>query len=157
MNIQHGDTLYTVTLEAQADGSYRATLGEQTLTVRITERPDGGLLLDWGTGRTVVYTASEGDTRYAHVDGQALTFTVPRSTRRKRASGGGDLTAQMPGQVVEVLVNEGDTVESGQTLVILEAMKMEIRVTAPADGTVKQVMVKDGEIVERGQHLVEIG
>jgi biotin carboxyl carrier protein len=61
----------------------------------------------------------------------------------------------MPGQVVDVLVAEGETVTRGQTLVILEAMKMEIRAAAPADGRVKRLLVGKGDVVERGQHLVE--
>jgi biotin carboxyl carrier protein len=69
---------------------------------------------------------------------------------------GGDLTAQMPGQVVETLVSDGESVASGQTLVILEAMKMEIRIAAPADGVVKKVLVSQGDIVDRGQPLVEM-
>ena len=60
----------------------------------------------------------------------------------------------MPGQVTVVLVKAGDETTRGQTLLILEAMKMEIRVTAPADGHVQQVMVQSGDVVERGQHLV---
>jgi methylmalonyl-CoA carboxyltransferase 1.3S subunit len=54
-------------------------------------------------------------------------------------------------------VSEGDTVERGQTLVILEAMKMELRVTAPEAGRVKRLLVQMGDVVERGQALVEIG
>jgi biotin carboxyl carrier protein len=62
----------------------------------------------------------------------------------------------MPGQVVNVLVSEGDSVERGQTLLVLEAMKMEIRVAAPAAGRVKRLLTEKGQIVERGQRLAEI-
>lgn len=129
------------------------------LLVQVRPGPDGSLLLDWGSGRTVVYCVADGSTRYVHLDGHTLTFAVPeqRSSRRKSAQAGGDLTAQMPGQVVDVLVQAGQSVERGQTLVILEAMKMEIRVAAPSDGIVRQVLVAAGDVVERGQRLVEIG
>jgi len=69
---------------------------------------------------------------------------------------GASLTAQMPGQVRALLVAKGDSVTRGQTLVILEAMKMEIRVAAPSDGKISRVNVQQGEVVERGQTLVEI-
>ena len=59
----------------------------------------------------------------------------------------------MPGKVVAVLVNEGDTVAKGQGLVIVEAMKMENEVRAPGDGEVKELRVKTGESVESGQVL----
>ncbi|MBK8035170.1 MAG: acetyl-CoA carboxylase biotin carboxyl carrier protein subunit [Chloroflexi bacterium] len=63
----------------------------------------------------------------------------------------------MPGQVRELLAAEGDAVERGQPILLLEAMKMEIRVTAPIAGTVKRLLVKAGDVVERGQRLAEIG
>ncbi|MCB9457792.1 MAG: biotin/lipoyl-binding protein [Anaerolineaceae bacterium] len=62
----------------------------------------------------------------------------------------------MPGQVVNVLVAVGDSVTRGQTLVVLEAMKMEIRVAAPGDGTVRRLLVAQGDVVERGQLLLEV-
>jgi len=97
--------------------------------------------------------------RYVSINGQTYTLAVPdqRQSRRKAAGGSGDLTAQMPGQVLDVLVGEGDAVERGQTLMILEAMKMEIRVTAPGDGSVKRLLVSKGDVVERGQVLLELG
>ena len=76
--------------------------------------------------------------------------------QRVGGGGTGNLEAQMPGQVVQVLVAEGDQVEESQPLLILEAMKMEIRVTAPHNGVVAKLMVKQGESVDRGQQLVEI-
>jgi biotin carboxyl carrier protein len=63
----------------------------------------------------------------------------------------------MPGQVLDVLVRVGDVVEQGQTLVLLEAMKMELRITAPQAGTISGVFCQAGETVDRGQRLVEMG
>ena len=62
----------------------------------------------------------------------------------------------MPGQVRELLVTAGETVTRGQTLLLLEAMKMEIRITAPSDGRVKRLLVAAGDVVDRGQRLVEM-
>jgi biotin carboxyl carrier protein len=62
----------------------------------------------------------------------------------------------MPGQVIAVPVAAGDAVSRGQTLIVLEAMKMELRVAAPHDGTVEKVLVSVGEVVERGQPLAEV-
>ncbi|MFW5690925.1 MAG: acetyl-CoA carboxylase biotin carboxyl carrier protein subunit [Chloroflexota bacterium] len=152
-----GETSWQVRLERAADGTLRAFIGDDAYTVRAAPVADGGVLLDWGTGRTVIHTARDGEARHAHVDGHAHTLKAVDPRARRRAAGpAGDLTAQMPGQVVDVLVSEGDTVAAGQTLVILEAMKMEIRVSAPTGGTVKRVMVQRGDVVERGQPLVEV-
>jgi acetyl/propionyl-CoA carboxylase alpha subunit len=73
------------------------------------------------------------------------------------ALGPGDsLAAPMPGTVLRVDVHEGEHVDEGQTLVLLEAMKMELAVTAPAVGVVSAVLVGPGELVSRGQPLVEL-
>jgi biotin carboxyl carrier protein len=62
----------------------------------------------------------------------------------------------MPGQVRAVNVSEGDAVTKGQTLLVLEAMKMEIRIQAPRDGKIMKLFVKQGQTVEREQLLIEI-
>jgi biotin carboxyl carrier protein len=60
----------------------------------------------------------------------------------------------MPGNILRVDVKEGDKVTAGQTLLILEAMKMENEITAPKDGTVVQVVTTKGAVVETGTPLV---
>jgi biotin carboxyl carrier protein len=159
MIFQHGDDACEVNLHRQPDGSYRATIGDRTYTVQARPIQHGGWLLTIDHHRVVAYTAAQGDTRYVNLLGRNYTLTVPdrRASRRKATGGSGDLTAQMPGQVLDVLVAEGDTVQRGQTLLILEAMKMEIRVTAPRDGVVKRLLAAKGDVVERGQALLEIG
>jgi pyruvate carboxylase subunit B len=63
----------------------------------------------------------------------------------------------MPGLVVRVHVQEGDEVQAGQGLVVMEAMKMENELRAAAAGTVKRVHVAPGKAVEKGAILVELG
>ena len=60
------------------------------------------------------------------------------------------------GSVARILVAEGDEVEAGQVLLVLEAMKMETEITAPAAGTVSAILVKPGEPVQGGQGLIEL-
>ncbi len=69
---------------------------------------------------------------------------------------GGKLTAPIPARVARVLVTVGDRVVRGAALVVLEAMKMEITVTAPADGTVELVAHQVGEMVQEGAELVRM-
>jgi pyruvate carboxylase subunit B len=57
---------------------------------------------------------------------------------------------------ITVNVSEGDAVTKGQTLMVLEAMKMEIRIQSPMNGTISKLFVKQGETVEREQTLIEI-
>ena len=62
----------------------------------------------------------------------------------------------MPGQVVKVLVAEGEAVTRGQTLVVLEAMKMETEIQAPVAGTVESIYVKKGEAITPNEVLMTI-
>ncbi len=62
--------------------------------------------------------------------------------------------AMLPGNITKILVSEGDSVKAGDTLLILEAMKMENEIVAPATGKVKEVKVNEGQRVETGDILV---
>lgn len=72
------------------------------------------------------------------------------------ASGRQEVKVPMPGKVVALLASEGDVVEKGQGLVIIEAMKMENEVRSPRNGEVKEIRVNPGESVEAGQVLVVV-
>ncbi|KRW63333.1 sodium-extruding oxaloacetate decarboxylase subunit alpha [Stutzerimonas nitrititolerans] len=76
--------------------------------------------------------------------------------QRKQASAPGDVSTSMPGNIVDVLVKEGDTVKAGQPLLVSEAMKMETEIQAPIAGTVKAVHVAKGDRVNPGEVLIEI-
>jgi 3-methylcrotonyl-CoA carboxylase alpha subunit len=153
----NGQTL-TVRLERRADGGYLAEIDGQPYNARAWPLAAGGWLLEIDGARAVVHVAAAGSARYVHARGHnlALERLTARSQRRGPGSAAGDLTAQMPGQVVAVLVSPGDAVQSGQALIVLEAMKMEIRIGAPRSGTVGRVLVETGDLVERGQALVEL-
>lgn len=69
---------------------------------------------------------------------------------------GETVAAPMPGNILRVEVNQGDTVKAGQLLVVLEAMKMENEIVAPKDGTVAQVVTSKGSVVDTGSPLIVI-
>ena len=69
----------------------------------------------------------------------------------KAAPGGTSVTSPMPGSVLGVKVNVGDKVSAGQTMFVLEAMKMEKEIVAPVDGTVASINVKTGDTVDTDQ------
>jgi pyruvate carboxylase subunit B len=83
-------------------------------------------------------------------------FVAGSGSKRQQASGPGDVSTSMPGNIVEVLVNVGDRVKAGQAVLISEAMKMETEVQAPIAGTVKAVHVAKGDRVNPGDVLIEI-
>jgi len=132
---QTGQGLIKVTLERKSEGTVTATVGDQTYELTATPTGEGDWILETSGRRIHVFTA-----------------------RRRTAAvvDAGRLTAQMPGQVAEVLVTQGETVTAGQPLMILEAMKMEIRVAAPSDGIVREIYVKKGDLVEREQQLLAL-
>lgn len=155
---EYAGQVVQIRLERQPDGQYIAEIDGRKVAFHAAETGDAGWLLTMPDGRTRGYVARAGDTRHVHAAGQHVTLTVdsPARRRRRSGSGAGELTAEMPGQVIDVRVSEGDAVSAGDVLVVLEAMKMEIRVTAPADGTVKALLVSNGDVVERGQRLVDV-
>lgn len=84
-----------------------------------------------------------------------LTIVDPRAAGDVEESGGGRLTAPMPGKIVQVLVADGAAVEKGQPLLILEAMKMEHTISAPGRGTVAKVNFGAGDQVTEGAVLLQ--
>jgi glutaconyl-CoA/methylmalonyl-CoA decarboxylase subunit gamma len=78
------------------------------------------------------------------------------ASRAPRAGVTGGVAAQIAGRVITVRVKVGDAVKAGDVMLLLEAMKMENEIKAPADGTVKEVLVKDGDRVSEGDTLIVI-
>ena len=92
-------------------------------------------------------------------DGEALderTRAIRDITAEsQKSSGPASLSAPMPGLIVRVNVTVGDSVQAGQGLVVMEAMKMENELRSSAPGTVKSVLVEPGKAVEKGTVLIE--
>jgi len=151
----------TIAVELIPSGSgksYRATIEEKSVDVEILQAKDGKVDLLIDGKHATAHVSSDNAKYWVTINGQ--TFVLTKSVGTKRNSGKhdhvGELTAPMPGQVRAVNVSEGDTVTKGQTLLVLEAMKMEIRIHAPRDGKVMRLLVKQGQTVEREQILIEI-
>lgn len=103
------------------------------------------------------YVSSDMAKRWVTVNGQTLMLTKTSGAKKGvRHDHAGGLIAPMPGQVRSVSVSMGEAVKKGQTLLTMEAMKMEIRIQALKDGVVKSVSVTQGQTVEREQILVEV-
>lgn len=86
---------------------------------------------------------------------------VPSDDTKKTAApteakGAGSIKAPLPGLVLKVMVKEGDTVKSGQQLLIMEAMKMQNSIASTTDGVVASIAVSEGASVLEGQELVTI-
>lgn len=117
---------------------------------------------------TGVSPSSDNERRfYMTVDGEPEEITIESSAaqeaatetkpgRRPRATAPGHVTATMPGNVVEVLVTEGQHVKAGDPVLVIEAMKMETEIKAPVSGSVVKVLVKKGDRITPSETLVDI-
>ena len=148
------------TIELTPSGkSYRVRLEDKSVEVEILQAKAGklDLLID---GRHIsAYVSSENARRWVTINGQTYVFTKSSAAGRRghgHHHAAGEMTAPMPGQVRAVNVGEGENVSKGQTLMVLEAMKMEIRIQSPQDGVVKKLFVSQGQAVEREQMLIEV-
>ncbi|MEV4397758.1 biotin carboxylase N-terminal domain-containing protein [Nonomuraea sp. NPDC049607] len=124
----------------------------------VSARPEEVVLESGGLRRTFQVARYDGDDR-VYVDsaaGAAVLTPVPRLPEPVEHVAPGSLLAPMPGSVLRVEVAEGDTVVQGQPVLVLEAMKMEHRIAAPAGGVVSDVRVEKGQQVEAGAVLAII-
>ncbi len=157
---QHQGQIHTVQIEAFSDQEYHIRIEDREYRVQASAWSDHVRRLLTEQETHIAYSAADSRRHWIQLDGEApvvLQTAEAKSQRRARGTGGhAHLNAQMPGQVVDVLVTAGDRVSAGQVVVLLEAMKMEIRITAPYDGVVEQVYVAKGDVVERDQSLIDI-
>ena len=131
---------------APAAGEDRPALVERTLPVEVD-------------GKRFTVKVWVDDVPLGASPGAKARSTRPRAAARASTAGGvggGTVAAPMQGTIVKLLVAVGDTVESGQALVVLEAMKMENHINAEKSGTVKEIRVATGDTVGTGDVLVVI-
>ena len=145
--------------QSRRDGKFRVTAdGGEEMLVEAHACGEGHVDAAIDGKRLRFSVQPQGDEWF--VQGRSGGLTVTQLPRYPDSSGedqGGGLAAPMPGAVLSTAVAAGDVVQKGQLLLILEAMKMEHRITAPRDGTVEALHVTAGDQVENGQMLVTIG
>lgn len=147
----------TLEVKRQSDGSFVVAINDQEYPLTYQVGPSGQLTLIIDGVRQQTYVARHNQRYYVGVAGEVVE--LERTTRAKQSQSqesADNLMAPMPGQIIQVLVKVGDQVEKGQTLLVLEAMKMEMRVKAPHTGQVHQLFCQLGQVVERGQELIEV-
>ncbi|MBK8822357.1 MAG: hypothetical protein IPN58_07010 [Anaerolineales bacterium] len=133
----------------------RVDFGQGRMDLRFTDISDSAMIRE--SVFKSVHVSSDGAKRWVTMDGQTLMLTKTSGAKRGvRHDHAGGLIAPMPGQVRSVSVGVGDAVKKGQTLLTMEAMKMEIRIQALKDGVVKMVYAAQGQTVEREQILIEM-
>ncbi len=155
---RHEDTELTVAYQARRDGAFDVTVGDWSGLVRVAEVADHRISLDMeGRRLTAHVLGDKGRVWVQTSDGDVSLHEMPRFPEPETEAVAGALVAPMPGKVLAVEVQAGDAVEEGQLLVIVEAMKMEHRVTAPHKGEVGEVRVRAGDQVTGGDLLIVLG
>jgi biotin carboxyl carrier protein len=141
----------------------------QPLTLKVLRRePNGWVTVLWGQriiSGVVCCQSDRADTLQLTVDGRQYTAQLREAMldamEQKLAAAAGaagtlEINSPIPGLVKAVLVKPGDSVTAGQTIIVLEAMKMENEIAAPHDGKVAAVEVKPGQTVAAGAALARI-
>ncbi|MCA9547235.1 MAG: acetyl-CoA carboxylase biotin carboxyl carrier protein subunit [Myxococcales bacterium] len=161
--IEHGGEPVTVDVRRLGADRFLVQIGDGPAKVVEAHADAFGVHLLDGPASHRVRLADDG--KQAWVRGHAFKAEAldPQAARRRSrqqggAAGGGDrvITSPMPGRIVKVLVAEGDTVQVGQGVVIVEAMKMENELRAELAGVVASVHCKADDRVEGGARLVVI-
>ena len=124
--------------------------------MKVTPLGDGRYEVATEPGRTIAYGARRGGQTWVFLRGRVYVVeTTGDRSGRARHHDEAAMSAPMPATVVAINVTAGQTVKAGDVLVVLEAMKMELAVTAPHDGRIRDITCRVGELVQPGVPLVE--
>ena len=159
MLLLNDDREVQVNYRPRRDGSFEVSIGdsEETKTARLISLDGDRFEIQLDDVRAAGHAVKFGNRWYVDIPAGSLNFVeksrfpVPDS-----ADVEGGLTAPMPGKILAINISEGDSVETGQLLVLMEAMKMEHQIVAAFDGSVSEVRVAVGDQVDNGELLVVI-
>ena len=156
IGLKHNQDHLVVDLHTEA-GGYRVAVGGREQRVEAQWIDEATLRLVVDGDAHLVHLIHNGRERFVAVGGEVYQF-VPESgvaaSHQVGSVASPEVSAPMPGKITQVLVRPGDSVNAGDGLVILEAMKMETRLLAEAAGSVSEVRVAPGDMVDGGQVLV---
>ncbi len=154
-----GDAEHNLALSRSAD-SYRLHCAGGVIAINLKTSPDGKTWLTVGERHVPVVIATRGDEVFVHLDGEAYQLRYQHPLDRLAAQGGSaaedSVRAPMPGSIVMVSVQVGDAVSKGQTLLVMESMKMETTIAASRDGVVEAITYDKGQTFDRNAVLLEL-
>ena len=156
--LRHGDVDATARYRRQRDGSYRIAIGDgEPFSATLHQVHEDAIDFEIGGVRGTATATRVGGTWYVSTPVGAVTLhELPRFPDGSGEAVAGAQVAPMPGKILAIEIGVGDSVETGQVLVLMEAMKMEHQITAPAAGEVTEVRVNVGDQVDNGEILVVV-
>ncbi len=122
----------------------------------VTPSGDGRYVVTRGADAFSAAAATDGDALWATIDGHVFQFQLMHGRASVTARDHDALTPPMSATVTRIAVKPGDEVRTGDVLIALEAMKMELPIRAPHDGVIKAVNCREGDLVQPGQELVDM-
>jgi biotin carboxyl carrier protein len=144
---------------------YQVKIGERLYHIDVTKVENGVYSVIY-QGKSINMEMIEGNTYNSYIvntrSNDYQVEIIDAKTRYLEArkgdhdSGETIISSPMPGKIIKLLVNKGDKVAKGDTVIIVSAMKMESEYKSPVDGTIAKIFVKADDVVEAHQHLVEI-
>jgi len=150
-----GTVVHSITIVYLRNG-WLVDIGGAPVPLAVIDRDNSHVTIRLGDLTVRGTVVCDADTSHVFIDG--AHFVLHRHNlsthREEEESGNGRLTAPMPGKIASVLVGKGDTVERGAPLLVMEAMKMEYTILAPADGTVEDLLYEVGDQVMEGVLLL---
>jgi len=158
LELRVGQERHIATLERLHDGALRLSLGGEDWRLTAKALGDGrhDVLLGEQRLTLTVYAQGEGYAVFGAAGTLELQEIDPIAHAGEAAGQGGRLTAPMPGKVIALLAQPGETVKSGQPLAVMEAMKMEHTLAAPRDGVVAELLYAVGDQVPEGAELLKL-
>jgi len=140
------------------DGALCLRVGEQAAPLAFEPAEGGAIDLQFGDQRerVMVYTQGETDHVFGARGATSIVSVDLLAHAGETQAEGGRLSAPMPGKLISFAVQAGDTVRRGQALAVMEAMKMEHTIAAPADGTVAELLYAPGDQVSEGAELLKL-
>jgi len=159
MLLLNDDCEVQVNYRPRRDGSFEVSIGdsEETKTARLISLDGDRFEIQLDDVRAAGHAVKFGNRWYVDIPAGSLNFVEKsRFPEPDSADVEGGLTAPMPGKILAINISEGDSVETGQLLVLMEAMKMEHQIVAAFDGSVSEVRVAVGDQVDNGELLVVI-
>lgn len=153
------EAVHNVELSRSAS-AYRLHHGDDVIAIDLHVGADGHTWLSVDGQRLPVVIATHGDDVFVHLDGEAYQLRYQHPLDRLAAATAGNaedlIRAPMPGSIVSLSVQPGDTVSKGQTLLVMESMKMETTITAPRNGVIAEVSHEKGQTFDRDALLLSL-
>ena len=147
-----------IEIVAREGAALRVRIGGEEIAAAVEAGGDGSAIIRIGERCVRVFAAGNRGTVIVVVGPRQFEFAPVEENARRRAHGlaSPEVTAPMPGKVLRVLVAEGQAVQAGEPLIVLEAMKMETTLYAEGAATVKKIAAAAGAMVDHGAVLIEL-